>query len=240
MTLVSGTRIPAPVSAADRRRLTPAPSRSAAPRPTTPRPATSRTATSRPATSRPGFVLYVGVDPQQRHEGGELVELAETLSEFAREWLPDAETYTALRLAEPGTLAEPATRQVRALRPAPASTPAADDVAAFRERLARISPVPRLVIDPRGRTVTVDDRPVRLTYKEFELLVHLARSPERPVTREELLGSVWDRESVREGSRTIDVHVRRVREKLDIGHVITTVRGVGYRFATTAEVVLAS
>jgi len=208
-------------------------------------------------TSPPGFVLYVGVDPRTAHRSGELVELAETLSEFAREWLPDAETYTALRLTDAPTAparrgrADAPTRPADPVRPAPAS-PAArkvarteaqpafrqDDVSAFRERLAHISTVPRLVIDTRGRSVTVDDRTVHLTYKEFELLVHLARSPERPVTRDELLDTVWGRDAVREGTRTIDVHVRRLREKLDVGHVITTVRGVGYRFATAAEVVL--
>ncbi|GAA4843197.1 hypothetical protein GCM10023221_21670 [Luteimicrobium xylanilyticum] len=217
---------------------------------------------SRPTTQRstratpPGFVLYVGVDPRATHRSGELVELAETLSEFAREWLPDAETYTALRLADGGTLAPTRRRQTDvpaspARSEAPAAAPARslpraepapalrqDDVSAFRERLAHIQAVPRLVIDARSRTVTVDDRAVHLTYKEFELLVHLARSAERPVTRDELLDTVWGRDAVREGTRTIDVHVRRVREKLDIGHVITTVRGVGYRFATAAEVVL--
>ncbi|MGC5165938.1 winged helix-turn-helix domain-containing protein [Luteimicrobium sp. DT211] len=205
------------------------------------RPTTQRT----PRTSPPGFVLYVGVDPRTAHRSGELVELAETLSEFAREWLPDAETYTALRLTDapprpaapsrPGAPANPRTRGVPR-EPVPAVRH--DDVSAFRERLAHIQAVPRLVIDARARTVTVDDRPVHLTYKEFELLVHLARSPERPVTRDELLDTVWGRDAVREGTRTIDVHVRRVREKLDVGHVITTVRGVGYRFATAAEVVL--
>jgi hypothetical protein len=204
-------------------------------------------------TSPPGFVLYVGVDPRTAHRSGELVELAETLSEFAREWLPDAETYTALRLTDTATVAAPAPTRERTAAPHQPTAPATrravepeapavrrDDVSAFRERLAHISTVPRLVIDTRGRSVTVDDRPVHLTYKEFELLVHLARSPERPVTRDELLDTVWGRDAVREGTRTIDVHVRRVREKLDIGHVITTVRGVGYRFATAAEVVLQS
>ncbi|MFC8732116.1 winged helix-turn-helix domain-containing protein [Luteimicrobium sp. NPDC057192] len=215
----------------------------------------SRPAAQRaPRTSPPGFVLYVGVDPQTAHRSGELVELAETLSEFAREWLPDAETYTALRLTDAPAGLAPATRDrtaapARPTAPHRPGSPAArrvaeapavrhDDVSAFRERLAHISTVPRLVIDTRGRSVTVDDRSVHLTYKEFELLVHLARSPERPVTRDELLDTVWGHDAVREGTRTIDVHVRRVREKLDVGHVITTVRGVGYRFATAAEVVL--
>jgi DNA-binding response OmpR family regulator len=123
--------------------------------------------------------------------------------------------------------------------PATAWRPTTDGVAAFRERLARIAPVPRLEIDLSARTVSVDGTPVHLTAKEFALLARLARTPAQAVTRAELLGTVWRDDVVREGTRTVDVHVRRVREKLDVGHVITTVRGVGYRFAATAEVVLA-
>lgn len=191
-----------------------------------------------PPDARPGFVLYVGVD--RTHEGTEIVELAEALSELARDWLPDADTYTAVRLADartaPGRGAGP--RTAAPATPAAAAAAVDRDVESFRERLARISGVPRLVIDAAARTVTVDDRAARLTTKEFDLLSHLARAAGRTVTRDELLTSVWDRGAVREGTRTVDVHVRRVREKLDLGYVITTVRGVGYRFATNAEVVL--
>jgi DNA-binding response OmpR family regulator len=113
-----------------------------------------------------------------------------------------------------------------------------DSIATFRERLARIPAAPLLRIDLGARTVTVDEHDIHLTSREFELLAHLARADGRPVTRDELLASVWAHTPVREGSRTIDVHVRRIRDKLSIGHVITTVRGVGYRFATSAEVAL--
>lgn len=225
-----------------------------------PRPAAHREGAPGRRPARPGFVLYVGV-PTPHAESAGLVELAETLSEFAREWLPDAETYTALRLVDGET--QPAQRTGLAAVPASGAASSAqeraarrprlvrddevpavgalqEDVAAFRARLAGISPVPRLVIDTRGRVVTVDDREVHLTYKEFELLVHLAQASDRTVTRDELLASVWGGAVLGEGSRTIDVHVRRIREKLAVGHVVTTVRGVGYRFATNAEVVLAS
>ncbi|QJW35639.1 winged helix-turn-helix domain-containing protein [Cellulosimicrobium protaetiae] len=185
----------------------------------------ARPAVPAPAAPRrnPGFVLYVGVDaaPGEQPQA-QLVELAEALGELARDWLPSAETYTALALAEPTT----------------ATTSPVQDIAAFRERLATLSPVPRVVIDPAGRTVTVEGRSARLTFREIELLSYLARTAHRVVTRAELLETVWADHEVAAGSRTIDVHVRRLREKLGLEHVITTVRGLGYRFDPQTPVVL--
>ncbi|MFF3064840.1 winged helix-turn-helix domain-containing protein [Oerskovia sp. NPDC057915] len=202
--------------------------------------------------THPGFVLYVGVDAATgEHPQAELVELAEALGELAREWLPDAETYTALTLSEPATdrhelLVDEGRRKVRgrsAARRAEIPVPAPDlaplgDVEAFRDRLAALSPFPRVVIDPASRRVTVDGAEQRLTHKEFELLTHLSRSAHRVVTRDELLSTVWGADAVRDGSRTIDVHVRRLREKLGLQHVISTVRGLGYRFDPQTHVVL--
>jgi hypothetical protein len=200
----------------------------------------------------PGFVLYVGVDPSTgKHPQTELVELAEALGELAREWIPDAETYTALTLSEPATdrhepLVDDGRRRVRgraAPRRAEVPAPAPDlaplgDVDAFRDRLASLSPVPRVVIDPASRRVTVDGTVQQLTYKEFELLAHLSGAAHRVVTRDELRSTVWGADVVRDGSRTIDVHVRRLREKLGLQHVISTVRGLGYRFDPQTHVVL--
>jgi len=171
----------------------------------------------------PGFVLYVGVDAAPgEHPQAQLVELAEALGELARDWLPTAETYTALALGEPST----------------ATASPVEDIAAFRERLATLSPVPRVLIDPASRTVTVEGRSTRLTFREIELLSYLARTAHRVVTRAELLETVWADHAVAAGSRTIDVHVRRLREKLGLEHVITTVRGLGYRFDPQTPVVL--
>jgi len=181
--------------------------------------------TAEPAAPRrtPGFVLYVGVDAAEGEQPqAQLVELAEALGELARDWLPSAETYTALALAEPTT----------------ATASPVQDIAAFRERLATLSPVPRVVIDPAGRTVTVENRTAHLTFRELELLSYLARTAHRVVTRAELLETVWADHEVAAGSRTIDVHVRRLREKLGLEHVITTVRGLGYRFDPQTPVVL--
>ncbi|WP_435828460.1 winged helix-turn-helix domain-containing protein [Micromonospora purpureochromogenes] len=67
------------------------------------------------------------------------------------------------------------------------------------------------------------------TRREYDLLLHLARHPHQVLTRGQLLREVWGYEAY-QGARTVDVHVRRVRQKLaGRGPVITTVRGVGYR-----------
>jgi DNA-binding response OmpR family regulator len=83
------------------------------------------------------------------------------------------------------------------------------------------------------RTVEVRGQPVQLTYVEFELLRMMAARPGRVFTRQMLLESLWGDSAYRE-PRTIDVHVRHLREKLESNpqdpEYILTVRGVGYRF----------
>ena len=74
-----------------------------------------------------------------------------------------------------------------------------------------------------------------LTYTEFELLKYLAQHPGRVFSRETLLSDVWGYDYYG-GTRTVDVHVRRLRAKLgQYDHYIGTVRNVGYRFASTRE-----
>jgi len=91
-----------------------------------------------------------------------------------------------------------------------------------------------LRIDVARRDVEVSGRPVQLTYVEFELLRTLATSPGRVFTRELLLQALWGGSDYRE-PRTIDVHVRHLREKLEHDprepQLIVTVRSVGYRFS---------
>jgi DNA-binding response OmpR family regulator len=90
-----------------------------------------------------------------------------------------------------------------------------------------------LRIDVARRDVEVSGRPVQLTYVEFELLRTLATNPGRVYSRELLLQALWGGSDYRE-PRTIDVHVRHLREKLEQDpsepQFILTVRGVGYRF----------
>ncbi len=87
-----------------------------------------------------------------------------------------------------------------------------------------------VVIDEASYAAKVHGRPLDLTYKEFELLRFLAMHPSRVFTREQLLSEVWGYDYFG-GTRTVDVHVRRLRAKLgDSESLIGTVRNVGYRF----------
>lgn len=89
-----------------------------------------------------------------------------------------------------------------------------------------------VMIDEASYTAKVHGAPLNLTYKEFELLKYLAQHPGRVFTREQLLHEVWGYDYYG-GTRTVDVHVRRLRAKLGSDHeqLIGTVRNVGYRFA---------
>jgi DNA-binding response OmpR family regulator len=93
----------------------------------------------------------------------------------------------------------------------------------------------RLRIDFERREVTIDGQPAPLTFVEFEVLSALAASPGRVHSRELLLERVWGDSGYRD-PRTIDVHIRHLREKLepDPKHpeYLLTVRGVGYSFRT--------
>jgi DNA-binding response OmpR family regulator len=90
-----------------------------------------------------------------------------------------------------------------------------------------------LALDLSRRTVEVDGRPVQLTYVEFELLARLAARPGRVFSRRMLLEALWGSAEFRD-PRTIDVHIRHLREKLERDsrnpELILTVRSVGYRF----------
>jgi len=89
----------------------------------------------------------------------------------------------------------------------------------------------QLVIDESTYSVRLRGRVLDLTYKEFELLKHLAQHPGRVFSRAQLLQEVWGYDYYG-GTRTVDVHVRRLRAKLgtDYEALIGTVRNVGYRF----------
>ena len=93
-----------------------------------------------------------------------------------------------------------------------------------------------VVIDEASYSVKVNERTLDLTFKEFELLRFLAQHPNRVFTREQLLSEVWGYDYFG-GTRTVDVHVRRLRAKLgDMEQLIGTVRNVGYRFNANEEV----
>ncbi len=92
-----------------------------------------------------------------------------------------------------------------------------------------------VVIDEASYSAKVHGRPLDLTFKEFELLRFLAQHPGRVFTREQLLSEVWGYDYFG-GTRTVDVHIRRLRAKLgDLESLIGTVRNVGYRFNLNDE-----
>jgi two-component system phosphate regulon response regulator PhoB len=101
------------------------------------------------------------------------------------------------------------------------------------EAAASSAPLERgdLRLDPERHRCSVKGEEVELTAKEFQLLEALMRRPGRVMTREKLLDEVWGSD-IAVTSRTIDTHLKRLREKLgEAAELIQTVRGLGYRFA---------
>jgi hypothetical protein len=117
--------------------------------------------------------------------------------------------------------------------PAPAEADGSDAVAAEPARTEA-----PLCIDTGRRDVRVSGSLLRLTRREYDLLLFLAGHPGRVFTRPQLLKWVWGHDII-SGERTVDVHVRRLRRKLrQLGPIITTVRGIGYRLDDAARVTL--
>lgn len=91
-----------------------------------------------------------------------------------------------------------------------------------------------LVLDAAERTVTKDDKPLRLTLKEFGLLEYFMRNQNRVINREELLSHLWDFNYTSFFSNSLEVHIKNLRKKIDHDNTssyIETVRGIGYKLA---------
>lgn len=85
-----------------------------------------------------------------------------------------------------------------------------------------------LILDIDRKCIYKDNKEINVRKKEYSLLEYLVRNKERPISRCELLDHVWDyREYV--GSNTIDVHIKRLRDKLDDKNIIETIHGIGYK-----------
>jgi len=91
-----------------------------------------------------------------------------------------------------------------------------------------------LTIDTESKTASVEGKPVKLTYKEFELLLHLAQNRNKVLSRDQILSSVWGFDFDGITTRTVDIHIKTLRQKLgdnaDKPRFIETVRGYGYKF----------
>jgi len=97
-----------------------------------------------------------------------------------------------------------------------------------KEPEGKVLKLENLTIDPDRYEVMADNNNVTLAKKEFELLYLLASKPGRVFLRNEILNQVWGNDVI-VGDRTIDVHIRKVRQKLGLD-CITTIKGVGYKF----------
>lgn len=108
-----------------------------------------------------------------------------------------------------------------------------------RPRLSTVDEVDdRVRVVPHERTVSRRGEPVALTRLEFDLLLYLVERPRRVLARRTLMADVWGIDEPL-NSRTVDVHIRRLRDKLGPDRPrITTVRGVGYRFDGVQDVVV--
>ena len=92
-----------------------------------------------------------------------------------------------------------------------------------------------LIIDLEKYTVSVEQKIIDLTFKEFELLTYLASNIDTPFTRDSLLDKVWGYDYIG-GYRTVDVHIRRIRSKIERNfQYIQTVLNIGYRFVDPKE-----
>jgi len=195
-------------------------------------------------TEARGFVVYVGLDEAKAAEAGtSLGEIVDAIRRLTAHLAPSAETHAAVALAPEGV----GGRDLDVVRLA------LGDPAAVRKQRQAQAPEPEaplpdpgldrakdgVVIDISRKRVLLDNQPVGLTYKEFELLQYLVLREGRTVARQDIIGALWSSAGEEEtpNDRTIDVHVRRLRVKLgDYQDIVRTVRGIGYRFDRHADV----
>jgi hypothetical protein len=109
-------------------------------------------------------------------------------------------------------------------------------LAALRELVDAAGAATTVELDPRARTAFRGGRLLELSRLEYDLLLFLARHPRQVFSRSQLLTHVWGHRHTT--NRTVDVHVSRLRTKLDDPELITTVYGLGYRLADDAPIVV--
>lgn len=200
-----------------------------------PEPAPRRLRAVPTGTEARGFVLYVGLDELKAADAGtDLGQVVEALKRLAAELVPTSETYAAVALAPIGA----GGRDVDVVRLAlqdPAALAKHRDV---KDQAPTAKRRTGIVVDLSRKRVELDGSVAALTFKEFELLQYLVLREGRTIDRAELIASLWsaaDDEVPNE--RTIDVHIRRLRSKLEpYEAIVRTVRGVGYRFDRHADV----
>jgi len=185
-----------------------------------------------PANIR-GFAVYVGVDEASAVAAGTTIaEIVDSVRNAVTDAVPDAESHIAVAYA-------PATQRGKNLD---IVRLALREPRAVAELLPPKSPtvVTGVLIDLSRKRVVINGETPPLTYKEFELLQHLVLREGVTVDRAAIIDTLWAASDVdRPNTRTIDVHVRRLRAKIEpFDSVVRTVRGIGYRFDRHADVTI--
>lgn len=179
-----------------------------------------------------GFALYVGLTEAEAHAAGiSLQQLVNELKATINNHVPATDTHAAIALAPEGA----GGRNLDIVRMA-----LHDPVAL--SQLGRTPPGEKkaVVIDISRKRVVIDGDTALLTFKEFQLLQFLVLREGQTVKREAIIDALWsvDDEDI-PNSRTIDVHIRRLRSKLSrYEDIVRTVRGAGYRFDRHADVTI--
>ena len=191
--------------------------------------------TSSNETEARGFALYVGIDEHTASANGTtlgaiVAALRNTLEQIAPGLA--AESYAAVALAKAGS----GGRNVDVVRTALADPRALERLTEKNDEDAAKG----VVIDLQRRKVFIDGLNAELTEKEFDLLKHLVENQGSNISRDELIDTLWASEEGPEVvGRTIDVHVRRLRAKIEgYEDIVRTVRGEGYRFDKHPDVLI--
>jgi DNA-binding winged helix-turn-helix (wHTH) protein len=179
-----------------------------------------------------GFALYVGVtEDEARAHGVSLQSLVTELKATLHRHVPEAGTHAAIALAPQGAGGNNLDVVRMALY---------DPAALAKLKPAKSEEKLSVVIDISRKRVVIDGNLAPLTFKEFGLLQFLVLREGQTVRRELIIEALWsaDDEDV-PNSRTIDVHIRRLRSKLGrYEDIVRTVRGAGYRFDRHADVTI--
>ncbi len=181
-----------------------------------------------------GFALYVGLDEATAAERGlDLGKVVEALKKLTNELVPGTETYAAVALAPASSRG----RQVELVRLA-LQEPSAVAKYTPEDDFEPSDGDGGVVVDISRKRVLIDYQAAPLTFKEFELLQFLVVHKGETISREEIIKALWREDDLDiPNERTIDVHVRRLRSKLGrFEDIVRTVRGVGYRYDTHADV----
>lgn len=192
--------------------------------------------TSVPAeTEARGFALYLGVDEATAQANGtSLTEIANALKKTFAELVPSAasQTYAAVALAPKGA----GGRSVDVVRTALRDPRAIDKLISAQDDEAASG----ITVDLNRKRVYANGKNAEFTNKEFALLAYLIENEGEVFSREQLVDVIWDNEGGEAPTeRTIDVHIRRLRAKIEgFEDIIRTIRGKGYTFEKHPDVLV--